>query len=702
MLHYSEFKNIELNENDIFSFDIETSSYWDTDNGIQGYTEDFEPEEYNAFECGAVCYIWQFSINDIVYYGRDLSEFPAFLSVVFSNFTQSVESKKPLLPVVWVHNLAYEFQFIREYIDINLETIFARQKRKPMSFETLKYGKTCIEFRCSYVLTHLSLDAWGKELGFNKLHTLDYTILRTPVTKLTALELAYCERDCLVVYRGIIPFRTKYGTIQAIPKTQTGEVRLEVKNVLNTKKYHNYITKMLPKTEEDYRLLRCVFQGGSTGGNYKTTGQVLYNVGSDDIQSDYPGQMVSQKYPCTAFRECSPADVKLVNFDKYAFILCLRFYELTSKTALHYFSRHKAIATTGGKIDNGKIVSAKVLTVCITEQDLCIFQKCYKWEKMEIIASFKAKKDYLPKEYIEIILERYGYKTTLKGIEEKAEIYAQSKQFINSCYGMMVTDLYQQNAIFTGEEWTTDEGNLQEVLNKLQRYRSRNFLNYAWGCWVTAYARARLWIGSADSKYFRESLGMLATPDDIIYYDTDSRKHYITDDIERILLREDEINEEKLEKMCKHYDIDIERTRPKDPKGKARIIGAWDFEGVYDEFIHLGAKRYATKKNEKIEVTVSGVPKKAGSDMLKDLKDFKDGYNFDANHRDAETGLYDGKMISTYCDGNNLQCVINEGQYDEYIVTNKNSIVLRNTGYKLGLADDYRQLIAKGRERNLF
>ena len=33
-----------------------------------------------------------------------------------------------------------------------------------------------------------------------KVGDLDYTLLRTPATKLTEKELGYCEYDCLVIY----------------------------------------------------------------------------------------------------------------------------------------------------------------------------------------------------------------------------------------------------------------------------------------------------------------------------------------------------------------------------------------------------------------------------------------------------------------------------------------------------------------------
>lgn len=698
MQHYTTYEWEQVNSQTIFTFDIETTSYWMTPAGVRAYSENYTPEEYNDFPAGAVCYIWQFSIDNKVYYGRELSEFPKFLDTVFCNYETENEKN---LPIIWVHNLSWEFAFIREYIKIDYSSIFARSIRKPMSFITAQYGKTCIEFRCSYILTGLSLDAWGKELGFEKLHTLDYCVLRTPLTKLKQKELDYAERDCLVVYNGICKYREKYETLQNIPKTQTGEVRREVKTLLQNNSYCAKITKMLPKTEDEYKLLRACFQGGSTGGNYELAGKILYNVASDDIQSDYPSQICTKKYPMSAFKECNTTEVTFKNFNDYAFIICVEFTNIKARSCLAYYSQHKAIAVKGAKINNGKIQSANYLNCVITECDLCIMNKCYDWETMNIIACFKAKKDYLPKEFIKITLERYGFKTSLKGIAEKKDIYDNSKRFINSLYGMCVTDLYQQEIVFNGSYWDTTEKSLQDTLDKLQRNKNRNFLSYAWGVWCTAYARVRLWIGSCDTRFYNENLGMLATPNDIIYYDTDSRKHYITEETTRVLRREDEINNLELFEMCKHYSIDYEKTRPKDPKGNARIIGAWDFEGVYDELVHLGAKKYATKTNGKIEVTVSGVPKSTGNDSITDLSQFKAGFEFSANHKSKDTGLYDGKKLVIYIDNNNLKETIRKGKYDEYTPKNNNGIALRNVGYKLGISSEYASLVHEGIAKGL-
>ena len=92
MKHYSEYipqnftsvkvgKKIECTT--IFTFDIETTSFFVKPSGkVIPYDKSYTDDEYADFKKGAVCYIWQFGINDNIYYGRNLSEFPKFLDTV--------------------------------------------------------------------------------------------------------------------------------------------------------------------------------------------------------------------------------------------------------------------------------------------------------------------------------------------------------------------------------------------------------------------------------------------------------------------------------------------------------------------------------------------------------------------------------------------------------------------------------------------
>ena len=133
MIYWTEYKSHEpqlvekkkkVFDNNIYSFDIEVTSYIKL-NGIQ-YSQDkydeFNQKEKDKCECHSIMYIWMFGINDIVYYGRTWEELKEFLYKV----DKCVPEKK----FIYIHNLSYEFQFLRgEFL---LEDVMARTQRKVM------------------------------------------------------------------------------------------------------------------------------------------------------------------------------------------------------------------------------------------------------------------------------------------------------------------------------------------------------------------------------------------------------------------------------------------------------------------------------------------------------------------------------------------------------------------------------------------
>lgn len=79
---YISGRNHVAETEEILTFDIETTSIWDIDGQITSYKECFTEKQYNNAESKAFCYIWQFGIDDTVYYGRYLSELIKFLQKV--------------------------------------------------------------------------------------------------------------------------------------------------------------------------------------------------------------------------------------------------------------------------------------------------------------------------------------------------------------------------------------------------------------------------------------------------------------------------------------------------------------------------------------------------------------------------------------------------------------------------------------------
>lgn len=657
-------------DDNIYCFDIETSTALHDGDKLVTYQEvkkQFPNHKERANKIKEmlpvnICYIWQFSINEVVYYGRYLEEFKTLLD----ELTTLVKK-----PTIWVHNLSYEYMFLLNIIKFN--EVFARQAHKPL------YARTGdITFRCSYMLTRLSLESWGENVGVKKkVGDLDYSLIRTPKTKLTEKELGYCEYDCLVMYAGLLKYREKYGSVDNIPLTQTGEVRRVVKNMYKRNmNYHRKITSLLPRNEKEYLFLKDCFAGGYTHANARWADKLLTNISSKDIASSYPFVMLSEKFPMSQWSYIRPYEVEqyLDNPD-YSLIMDIELKNVKSKIPMTYISASKCTNLVGEILDNGRVKSAKKLTIRCTNVDWEIIRKAYKMDKPKYKTVYMSVNRYLDKGLIDYILELYANKTEYKDVEGKEDIYMQSKQFINSMFGMMVTDIVMTNYFEKDGKWYPSEKTIEETLEELRNKPYKNTFAYQHGVFITAYARRNLWDV------------ILQMAKDVVYVDTDSVK-YIGNH-EDIFTKYNEKAMIKLKKAMDFHSIPMWRTAPQSPDGATHQIGIYETEKPYIEFKTLGAKRYVyLQKNKKgddeIGITISGVSKKKGAKALTKVDDISDKFVFDDE--------YTGKLLMVY--DNDLPPVVwNMGQYDEYYSEQQYGISGIPTTYSLSMTEDYLELI---------
>lgn len=247
-------------DNTIYTFDIETTSFLILKNKMVPACKylDLTKEEQEKSIFMSNMYIWMFSINEQVYYGRTWNELRAFLLRIEYYGT---EYKK----IVYVHNLSYEFQFLRNCL--TFKNVFARKCRKPMKFELSEFN---FEFKCSLVLTNSKLEKLPHDYGFEdkvkKLTgKLNYDLIRNSKTVLDEDELKYCENDCLVIYEYIKKELETYGTLKGIPLTNTGHVRKELKEkTMKNYPYRNKVRKSINTDGHIYNLLLKAFQRTDT------------------------------------------------------------------------------------------------------------------------------------------------------------------------------------------------------------------------------------------------------------------------------------------------------------------------------------------------------------------------------------------------------------------------------------------------------
>lgn len=656
-------------DNTIYTFDIETSSYIEYEGKV------YEPREYESFDetkkhnCikRSCMYIWQFGINDTVYYGRTWDEFLSFIS--------KLEMYAPYPKIVFVHNLSFEFQYLKSYFAFS--DVSARKSHKVMSAILRDYN---ITFKCSYFMSNISLEKLADVYNLpveKQVGSLDYNKIRHNKTVLTDTELKYCEYDCLVVYYYIRRELEVYETVNKIPNTSTGHVRREFSElVMKDYRYRARVRKSINTDPHVYNLMVQAFMGGFTHANYMYTDDVIKNVDSYDETSAYPYVMTTYKYPSSEFKKATIKRAEQMS-SKLAYILVIKLTDVKSKYYNTFLSSSKCRHIRGGKYDNGRIMSADSLEVTLTDVDFYLLKDAYNF-KYEILESYFSIYAYLPKQFIKFILDKYVTKTKYKGLEGKEIEYQLEKAKFNSLYGMSVTNTIRDNVIFDDDTklWHEEELTNEEIVEKLKTEKKKAFLSFAYGVWVTAYARANLIRRIMDLDEY------------MIYADTDSMKLYEGYD-KSIIDDYNETVKARIKNVSEVLDLDISLFAPKDIKGREHMLGLFESETeegdfTYDEFITQGAKKYAVKKNGKIKITVAGVPKKA-SVSLKSLDEFRDGYIF----KFEDTN----KNLLFYVEN---QSPINVTDYlgVTYTVNDKSGCCLLPNTYTLDKALEYTTLIS--------
>ena len=675
-------------DNTIYSFDIETTSYLILDGEQRAGIEyqDLTKEEQERCEFHSCMYIWMFSINEDVYYGRTWDEFIKFLD--------KLEESVPYPKIVFIHNQSFEFQFLKSVF--NFTDVLARKSRKVMKCSFEDYN---IELRCTYMMSNCALKQLPKLYNLpveKQVGDLDYTKIRTPKTKLYEKELNYCEYDCLVIFHYIKRELETYERVDKIPLTSTGHVRRELKErTLKDYEYRRRVGKAINTDPHVYNLLQQAFAGGYTHANWVYADEIIKDVDSWDFTSSYPYVLVTHMYPSTEFKKCNVSRRETMS-KRFAYLLVVRFKNVKCKYYNTFISQSKCRNIYGGRYDNGRIIQADSLEITLTDLDFYFILDTYKCE-YEILECYYSKYNYLPKQFIEFVLEKYVNKTKYKNVDGKEVDYAKEKNKFNALYGMSVTNLIRDNVVYDNDKgWEEKKLTNEEIIVALENEKKKSFLSFAYGVWVTAYARNNL------------LRNVIKVDEYVVYCDTDSIK-LISGYNKNIITEYNDFVKNKINHVSNVLEIDIEKFAPTDLFGVPQMLGLFDNDGHYEEFITQGAKKYAyTKwvKNSKVkkdaniikrkkdkclvlEITVAGVPK-TGATALKKLSDFKDNLVFEHKHTN--------KNLLFYIE-DQRPYILKDYQGVECEVTDISGCCLVPTTYVLGKALEYSNLISDNSSR---
>ena len=632
-------------------------------------------------------YHWQMDVGGYIVTGRRWEEWVKFMLKLVEIF----KTNETRNFVVYIQNEAFEFQFIRDFLNEHFGgfRVFASQRRKPI-YVTTENG---IQFRCSYKLTNMSLEkAVQNELGVVHCKAsgdLDYRVIRTADTPLDDTEFGYCVSDVVSLYE-LIERRliNERDNLESIPMTSTGYVRRDCRN--SCRKDEDYREEFLKQemTESVYKLLMEAGRGGNTHANRYMSGRIWHDVDSFDVASSYPSQMFLRKFPVSKFTPYGDIEsmTELDNLlSEYACLFRVIFtgLEVRDNIGMAYIPISKATAHSKHvTLDNGRVLSVinredrendrGYIALTLTDIDFKIIKEQYTWDEISISDFHIATYGYLPEALLSQVMAYFKAKTELKDKIKKAEergdeeeaanlayLYAKSKNRLNGIFGMCYTNpVHNVISINEDGEWIEDAPEIAIALKKY--WKSRNsFLVYAWGIWITAWARRHL-----------EDLFHALGQDKVIYGDTDSGKA-VDVDISKI----DALN-------AKVMELADQRGAYCDYNGTRYYMGVYEHENKVPiaKFKTLGAKKYVYEDEKGLHVTISGVNKKLGAKELGSIDNFVPGFIF----KEA------GGLTLYY---NDAEQGIHQITVDGCTMTTASNIGMVDSTYEIGITSEYAELI---------
>ena len=614
----------------------------------------------------SVMYVWQWQFDeDYTVVGRTWEQFAAFQRKIAKILDDAVL-------VVFVHNLSYEFQFLRGIYQFNPDEVFAIKSRKVLKCNM--HG--CFEFRCSYIHSNMNLDTYTKKMGVKhkKLTgTFDYEKIRYPWTELSNEELTYCVHDVQGLVEAIkIEMEHDGDNLYTFPLTSTGYVRRDAKKAMSNVSF-SFVRNQLPDYEI-YKMLREAFRGGNTHANRYYANYTLHNVHSADRSSSYPDVMCNCKFPISEFYRLGDLSykdvVKLIEKRNKALIMRVAItgiYLTRIDWGCPYLSISKCRHIENALEDNGRILSADYIETTLTDIDLRIVLQEYSFTDIRFFDVASSRYGYLPTPLINTICQYYHYKTELKNVPGQELLYMKSKNKLNSLYGMCAQDPVKQSILFINNDFQEQN---EEEAKLLLEHNKKAFLAYQWGVWVTAWARYRLEEGIILAH------GDIENPDSpqFVYCDTDSVK-YLGDIDLRVFNRQRIIDS----KQSGAYATD--------PAGITHYMGVYEKEHDMCEFRTMGAKKYVFRETpeDKLICTIAGVSKSLGGKELEShggITAFHEGFTFE-QAGGLEAVYNDDIDTVIYIDGHSLHITAN--------------VVLRPSTYTLGLSADYKRLLTEVR-----
>lgn len=585
-------KNPKQYYNVVMTFDIETSKL---------LNENWNKKQAEAYHYFNYTFCWQVKIEEYFIMGREASEFFDMIRAA-CQFIDGVV-------ICWIHNASFEVNNLADFFyGPEMEKAFFRNKRTPLFIDWAKF-----QFRCSAQLTHKSLAKLGDDIGLEKLkEDFDYSRIISPKDKLSEMDINYCYRDVEIPYRWLKREVREYCKTKRkaespcwLPYTQTGYVRVDMREAFSDTPAGYYVLKNTALTQQEYEDIRPAFFGGYVHGNFRVIGEIIKDPFLHvDIVSAYSWAMVSGKFlwKLTPASDLS-VELFLRNLERMDygqigdFDLLDVMIRRNHVPYIPYIEGNSKVVGENVIEENNKVLQADAIRITCCDIDMRLILANYHVKAIRINKLYVGTKKPLPYDVVSTVLRYYEKKTALKGLHsEDGSIeyeYALNKQKLNSCYGMAAQDL-------TLQEYSVNHETLEAVPSE-PYYEPAKTLPYQWALQITAMVRAVTYgfITWLTRHPEGGNIAYYSDTDSAFCKDTPSARKYIEEYNKKILKEQERIS-------LKYFNA-----IPKNKKGEPKPLGLLALEeDCLDatEFCTIGAKRYyITHADGTTDITFSGL-----------------------------------------------------------------------------------------------
>lgn len=589
--------------------------------------------------------------------------------------------------VIYVHNLSYDHCYIYKQLkkEFGEPEILAIKSHKIL---IARYGG--LEFRCTYLLSNMSLDDWGVKLQApvrKMVSAIDYEAIHYPDEELTEIDWLYMVNDVAALKcNTYLEMLNESDTVLNIPFTSTGYVRRDCRKASRKEDGYRSWFKETALKPDIYKALFFCYAGGLTHGNRYLAGKTIYDDKHGDFKSFFPAIAVTRYSPMGPFKfiysfmeefKTFPMERLKRYLSEKCCVMLVRFNNLyldpkvtcpcLSKNKVYNYPQVRFTINKAGTYgtDNGRVINAlgECLIYC-TELDLYWIMDQYKTDGFQLVELYAADRGYDRQCIIDVTNNYFKGKEQLP---KDSTFYMKQKAKLNAIYGMKAT-----NPIRSEVEIDTDTGvwtevrdmtdsHIEEMLNKY--YKSYNSFNaYQQGVYITSWSRYLL------LKIIRDVIGY----ENFIYCDTDSAFYINKPEIQK---RIDAFNNDIIELNIKR-GLGVENR-----KGKMSYYGVFEMEEDPKSFRFLHAKCYAyTTYDDVLHCIIAGVT--ANNKKLKDDPEYMT--------REDELGsvdaLEDGFTFEQ-CGGTTSLYLDNDIEYvdiDNHVVECAGACIIRQTSKQIG------------------